>query len=447
MPTDTRVSLHTLGCPKNDADSGTLARRLRALGVLIAEDPADATHIVINTCGFIQDAKEESIAAVLEATTSYPQQEVLVMGCLVERYRDELALEIPEVAGWFRLGEVDELVARFTQTAAHGTSTPGGEPVSAAPLPAGSGPEYAYIKISDGCDHRCTFCAIPAIKGVYKAQSLEQIQEQARAALDAGARELVLVGQDTAIWSEAGLDLAGLVALLAADDRVAWVRLLYLQPEHVTDHLLAFMASHPKMCRYLDIPFQHASTPVLRRMGRGGTAAEYLELLARARRLMPDLSTRSTFIVGFPGETRADMTRLYDFVAEADLRYAGAFLYSAEDGTTAAGLRLLVPARTARRRLQQLTDELFVIAAAQHQQLVGSRVEVMLGAEDLDDASEGVVAVGRCRGQAPEVDGVTFIEGVLPSGARRGDVVQAEVTEALGYDLVVRCGPDPEVSP
>jgi ribosomal protein S12 methylthiotransferase len=454
LPSRTRVSLHTLGCPKNDADSGTLARRLRELGVAVADDPADATHIVVNTCGFIQDAKEESIAAILEAVSNYPGRDVLVMGCLVERYRDELAADIPEVAGWFRVGETDELIERLAGPGADARPAPmprsgadgdaDADVQTAADVAAPIQPQaYAYVKISDGCDYRCTFCAIPAIKGAYKAQTVAQIREQALAALDAGARELVLVGQDTAIWEHDRLDLPALIDLLAADDRVAWIRLLYLQPEHVTDRLLDFMASHPKMCRYLDLPFQHASTPVLRRMGRRGTAEEYLGLLGRARTLMPDVATRSTFIVGFPGEMRADMDRLLDFVERADLRYGGAFVYSAEEGTTAAELRPSVPIRTARRRLQRLTDVLFAVAAAQHERLVGTPVEVlidaMVDAEGSEEVPEGVVAVGRSRGQAPEVDGVCFVMGGLPRGAGRGDIVQAEVTEALGYDLVVRC--------
>ncbi len=450
MPSRTRVSLHTLGCPKNDADSGTVARRLRTLGVTVADDPDDATHIVINTCGFIQDAKEESIAAILEAVGSYPGRDVLVMGCLVERYRDELAAEIPEVAGWFRLGEVEALVERLAATIEDGPAMgPTREVAGPRPVPArslGSAAHrhaYAFVKISDGCDHRCTFCAIPAIKGSYRAQTVAQIQEEALAGLDAGARELVLVGQDTAIWEQGGLDLPGLIDLLAADDRVAWIRLMYLQPEHVTDRLLAFMASHPKVCRYLDVPFQHASTTVLRRMGRRGTADEYLALLGRARAFMPDLATRSTFIVGVPGEGRADMNRLLDFVERADLRYGGAFVYSAEEGTVAAELRPPVPPRTARRRLQRLTDALFVVAAAQHERLVGSEVEVLIdGMVDpggSEEVPQDVVAIGRSRGQAPEVDGVTFISGRLPRGTGRGDILRAEVIEALGYDLVVMC--------
>ena len=376
MPAGTRVSLHTLGCPKNDADTGTLARRLSALGATIADDPADATHIVVNTCGFIRDAKEESIAAILEAVGSYPEQDVLVMGCLVERYRDELASEIPEVAGWFRLGEVDTLVELLAGAGRVGGSREEGAEVAGAPFRGTSPHAYCLrqdlrrvrppvhvlrhprhkgaVQGSPGRSDPGTGCWLPST-GV-RGSSCWWVRTPPSGAREAGTLPA---------WS----------TCLAADARVAWVRLMYLQPEHVTDRLLEFMSAHPKLCHYLDVPFQHASTPVLRRMGRRGSAEEYLALLARARRLMPDLSTRSTFIVGFPGESRADMARLLDFVERADLRYAGAFVYSAEEGTAAADLRPLVPARTARRRMQRLTDDLFVIAAAQHQGLVGSRVE------------------------------------------------------------------------
>lgn len=421
------VYIHTLGCPKNDADSRSLSRFLSSAGVGIAADPVGATYILINTCGFIKDAKEESIGAILDACSNYGGDRVIVTGCLVERYLDDLRAGIPEVAGWFGISDAERLVACLRGDPAERPDS------STGPIQAAS---YAYVKISDGCDEVCSFCAIPAIKGRYFSVDPGDILAEAGACLAEGARELVLVGQDTAVWSHGALGLPGLIDLLAADDRVRRIRLMYLQPEHATDELLRYMAGQPKLCRYLDIPFQHADAEVLRRMGRWGSGPDYLELLARARRLMPDVSVRSTFIVGFPGETAGQFEALLDFVGDAGFDHAGGFVYSPEEGTTAAGLKPPVRRSVARERLNRLTDLLGARAELRHRRLIDSRVEVMLDSRDPEDLDEGVAAVGRTAGQAPEVDGVTYVEGDLPDRFGPGDIVRVKVTDAMGYDLV-----------
>ncbi len=421
------VYIHTLGCPKNDADSRSLSRALNAVGVRIAEDPARATYIIINTCGFIQDAKEESIGAILDACGNYGGDRVLVTGCLVERYLDDLRGGIPEVAGWFGLSDGERLIARLRgEASALSTQT-------VAPA---SGESFAYVKISDGCDELCTFCAIPGIKGGYYSVDPADILAEAGACLAEGARELVLVGQDTAIWSHGSLGLTALVDLLAADERVRRIRLMYLQPEHVTDDLLQYMASQRKLCRYLDIPFQHADPEILRRMGRWGSGEEYLQLLARARRLMPDVSVRSTFIVGFPGETARQFASLMDFVDAAGFDHAGGFVYSPEEGTSAAALKPRVRRTVALERLNRLTGLLGARAEQRHRELVGSSVDVMLDLRDPEELDEGAKAVGRTEGQAPEIDGVTHIEGDLPDSFGPGDIATVRVRDAMGYDLV-----------
>lgn len=393
----------------------------------MAAEAAQATHIVVNTCGFIQDAKEESIAAILEAVSAFPRTPVLVMGCLVERYRAELETGIPEVAGWFGLSETDALITAL------GRTRPAA--ITAGLVLPGA---YGYVKISDGCDHLCSFCAIPAIKGPYAALPVKDILAQATSYLDAGARELVLVGQDTAIWRDGHTGLAELVGLLGGDERLWRIRLMYLQPEHVGDDLLELVAEHPKVVPYLDIPFQHASRRLLARMGRKGDAVQYLALLDRARRVMPDVSLRSTFIVGFPGETEADFQALLDFVTEAGFDHAGAFLFSPEEGTAAAHLRPRVRPEVARERLARLSDILVTVSEVRIARLLGTRVEVLVDAVGDIDGPAGVRAVGRTGGQAPEVDGVTYLERSLPPGTARGDRVPALVTGALGYDLVAR---------
>lgn len=468
MAVQPRLYIHTLGCPKNDADSDTLVRRLRGTGVELVGDPSEAAYLLINTCGFMEEAREESIAAILGAARDYPKARLLVMGCLVQRYRDELAAGIPEVQGWYGLRDTAALVADLGSLVAGAVSSPpavsspaGASPPAealpvAVPPPAGrsdtvaDGPwpgppppdplrSYAYIKISDGCDHGCSFCAIPGIKGPYVALSPDEILEQAGAALDEGARELVLVGQDTAIWSSDTLDLAGLLDAVAADPRVRWIRLMYLQPEHVDDALLATLAGNDKVVRYLDIPFQHAAARVLRRMSRRGDGDSYLALLARARRILPDVSLRTTFIVGFPGETEDESAALLEFCAAAAFDHGGAFVYSPEQSTPAYRLRPRVPAAIAEERLGGLSSALLSTAEQANRGRVGRPVEVMIDAVGATEGPEGVVAVGRTSRQAPEVDGVTYLEGDLPPGASPGDLVRAVITEAFGYDLIARC--------
>jgi ribosomal protein S12 methylthiotransferase len=439
-----RVYLHTLGCPKNEADSRAVARYLAAAGALMETDPANATHILINTCGFIAAAKEESIDAILDACREYADREVLVMGCLVERYQEELQQGIPEVAGWFGLMDA---AAAVTPAERESGPNPASRAFTALATRLGLAeerargsvptvPAYSYLKISDGCDQPCTFCAIPAIKGGYHAAGTARILEEAGKCLQGGTRELVLVGQDTTVWEDGGLDLRGLIDLLVADVRVRRVRLMYLQPEHITDALLRYMAEQPKLCRYLDVPFQHVHPEVLRRMGRTGDAAAYLDLLERARRLMPDVSVRSTFIVGFPGETQAQFEALLEFVERAGFDHGGGFVYSPEEGTPAAALRPRVSTGVARSRLNRLNAMLEECAQERLRRLVGSRAMVLVDSVDFDGAEEGISAVGRTCGQAPEVDGVTYIDGDLPEETGPGDEVPVTVRAVIGYDLL-----------
>ncbi len=430
------VYLHTLGCPKNEADSGTLARRLRAEGVPLVDEPEEATHIVVNTCGFVESAREESIEAILEAGAGYPEARLLVMGCLVERYREELEAGLPEVAGWYGLSGVEALMRRLAVEA-----RPMGDTLretsgsnGAADLAA---PTFSYVKISDGCNHLCSFCAIPNIKGPYAALPREMVVEEARAALEAGSRELILVGQDTAIWRNEDMDLLGLVDLLAVDTRVERLRLLYLQPEHIDARLLAFMAGHDTLCRYLDVPFQHASRPVLRRMGRAGGGDSYLELIRRARDEMPDVSLRSTFIVGFPGEGEDDVQELLDFISEAGFDHAGVFAYSPEEGTAAASLEGRVPQDLVAERMTRVGQALIDGGAAAAAARVGTRVRVLVETVGDEELPEGVWGVGRTCGQAPDIDGVTYLAEPVLLGVGRGGLVDGVVEESAGYDLLV----------
>jgi ribosomal protein S12 methylthiotransferase len=440
-----RVYVHTLGCPKNEADSRALARTLAEAGAVFVEGPEEATHILLNTCGFIREAKEESIAAILDATGSYPDKKVIVIGCLVERYRDELVLGIPEVAGWFGLVGGPDQAALVRSLADGRTAGPAVEIPEAEGVGRSAGDAtlsreaYAYLKISDGCDELCTFCAIPGIKGPYHAALPGEILVEAGACLNAGAKELVLVGQDTARWESGGLELAGLAETLASDPRLTWVRVMYLQPEHVGDAFLERMGKGGKLCPYLDLPLQHSHPEVLRRMGRAGDGESYLELIEKARRIIPGVAVRSAFIVGFPGETEEQFQHLLDFVREAEFDYAGAFVYSPEEGTPAAKLRPAVPRRVARERFNRLNSVLAEVAEAVHGRQVGTTLDVMIDALGSEEDEAGPEAVGRTRGQAPEVDGVVHVEGSLPDGVKVGDVIRVTIDAAVGYDFVGTC--------
>ncbi len=253
------------------------------------------------------------------------------------------------------------------------------------------------------------------------------------------------MGQDTARWESGGMELAGLAETLAADPRLTWLRVMYLQPEHLGEAFLEYMGKGGKLCPYLDLPLQHSHPEVLRRMGRAGDGDSYLELLERARRIIPGVAVRSAFIVGFPGETEDHFQHLLDFVREAEFDYAGAFVYSPEEGTPAARLRPAVPRRVARERFNRLNRVLAEVAESLHGRQVGATVDVMVDALGCEDDGEGPEAVGRTRGQAPEVDGVVHVEGRLPDGVKVGDVIRVTIDAAVGYDFVGSCaGPGGE---
>jgi MiaB/RimO family radical SAM methylthiotransferase len=354
---------------------------------------------------------------------------VAAVGCLVERYRDDLAAEIPEVDLWCGL-DTAPLLAALAEA---------GEGEAARALAAGAGaavrvprrprPVSAYVKISDGCDRRCSFCAIPLIKGDYETVPSKEVLRTARAALAAGARELVLVGQDTSRWAQPGWGgvsrlLGELAALEPAPD---WLRLLYLQPDGIDDELLEAIAAHA--VPYIDVPLQHASGAVLRRMRRSGDGDAHLRLLQQIRSVLPGAAVRSTFIAGFPGETDAEFEELLGFVHAARLAVAGVFVYDEQEGTAAAGMPGAVPQELAFERAARLGEVIDQEAERFWSELTSRTVDVLI--ERGTSRPEGA-AVGRCALQAPDVDGRTTVRGAR---VRRGDLVRAEVRDSLGYDV------------
>ena len=382
----------------------------------------------MNTCGFIDAAKEESIEAILDAAEAAHARgaRVAAVGCLVERYRDELAVEIAEVDLWCGL-DMAPLLAALREA---GEEAPGSEvPAAAVPVPRRPRPVSAYVKISDGCDRRCSFCAIPLIKGDYETVQAAEVLRTARAALAAGARELVLVGQDTSRWVQPGWgDVGRLLGELAGlEPGPAWLRLLYLQPDGIDDRLLEAIALHA--VPYVDVPLQHASGAVLRRMRRSGDGDAHLALLERVRSVLPGAAVRSTFIAGFPGETDAEFEELVAFVRAAKLAVAGVFVYDEQEGTAAAGMPGAVPRGLAFERAARLSEVIDREAQGFWTGLVGQTVEVLVerGTSRPDGAT-----VGRCTLQAPDVDGRTTVSGTR---SRRGDIVHAVVRESVGYDV------------
>jgi len=385
--------------------------------------PEIADLVVVNTCGFIDPAKGESIEALLVACAAAHSRgaEVAAIGCLVERYRDELARELPDVdvlCGF----EIDPLLGKLRELSGGGR---------APPAPARRRRSlHTYLKVSDGCDRRCTFCAIPLIKGRYAITPPEDILALAESALARGSRELVLVGQDVSRYDAPGY--GGLPRLLAdlAALGPAWIRLLYLQPDGITDELLAAIGR--SAVHYLDLPLQHASASVLRRMGRGGDAESFMALLARVRAALPGVALRSTFITGFPGEDDVDFARLVEFVGEARLSVAGVFAFDPQEGTPAASLGDQVPVDVREQRAALLAHVIEEAAADYWSGLVGRRLEVLVERGCRGGRGEGV---GRIAAQAPDVDGVTYVTGV---GLRRGQLVTATVDGTVGFDLTAR---------
>ncbi len=433
-----RIGLISLGCAKNRVDSEVMLGRLRESGHQIAADLEEADTVVVNTCGFIDEARRESIDTILEvaALKGRGVSRLLVAGCMVNRYGPELAQEIPEIDGFVGLddlGRIEELV------------TLGGP----APLPAPSHlvfdhrqPRvvttrgYAYLKVAEGCDNPCTFCAIPRWRGRFRSREIDSLVAEARALEGLGIRELCLIAQDTTRYGEdLGLGrhgLARLVEALLAQTGIPWLRFLYAYPTTLDEELLRLMGREERFLPYLDMPLQHSHPEVLRAMRRGGGPRRYLRQLERARELAPEIHLRTTFIVGFPGETSEYFEHLLTFVREARFDHLGAFVYSPEPETPGGELSGRVPRAVARRRHAALLEAQRPIALASRQRLLGRRVEVLV--EGPCEETEHLLQ-GRHRGMAPEIDGRVLINDGIASA---GQIVEVEITEAYADDLVGR---------
>jgi ribosomal protein S12 methylthiotransferase len=422
------IAFITLGCPKNEVDTDRMKAAVAGSAYTLAEDPADADVVVVNTCSFIREATEESVATVLEVANDWlperPGRSLIVAGCMPSRYAGDLEAELPEVAAFLPVAEEDTLLATLERVT--GVPARAGVRGSATRTVEGFS---AYLRISDGCHRSCAYCTIPSIRGPYVSTRLADIVAEAEELVSLGAREIVLIGQDISAYGRdlpGGESLADLVRAVAAVPGVDWLRLMYVQPDGVTDELLTAIAENTNVCRYLDIPLQHAAKAVLRRMKRSGDGAAFLKLLERIRAALPDVVLRTTLIAGFPGETRADVRELQSFLREARFDYVGVFAYSPEEGTSAAVLPDQIPTRTRRTRAQRLRDIADEIGFERAASRVGETLDVLVEGVDEDEN----VVVGRWRGQAPEIDGLVVLDKGTP-----GDIVSASIVDSLGYDL------------
>ena len=469
-----KIGLVSLGCPKNLVDSEVMLGLAQSAGHELTNDAQSADVLVVNTCAFIDAAKQESIDAILEMARHKQDgacRKLIVTGCMAERYRNELKKEIPEIDAVLGTGEIPGIVDAIGD-AQHGPSV--------APLAFFRGPEapgtrhsapgtlhqhdalgalhpapsylydadtprllatprhYAYIKIAEGCDYKCAFCIIPKLRGAYRSRPAESVVAEARRLAERGVKELLLVSQDTTFY---GIDrgergaLARLLRELNRIDGLEWIRLLYLYPTTIDDQTLAAMADCDKVCKYVDLPLQHASNGVLARMKRPGTRRTYDALLERIRQRVPGVALRTTFIVGFPGEADADVDELCDFVASHRFEHVGVFTYSHEEGTSAHQLPDDVPrrAKTARRnRVMSLQRRLVRL---RHRTAIGRRARIMV---DGPSGDHELVLKGRLATQAPDIDASVYLTECDPSALRAGDLAEVEIVGAREYDLLAR---------
>ena len=470
-----KVGMISLGCPKNLVDSEVMLGLTEQAGHTITPDASEAEVLVVNTCAFIDRAKQESVDAILEMAALKKTgacQRLVVTGCLAERYRDELREQIPEIDAVLGTGEVPEILAAI---APHGPSAPhaplapgtvpltlyrsgtGDSPRSPRHQPLGSRTElptylydastprrlatprhYAYVKVAEGCDYKCAFCIIPRLRGHYRSRSADEIVREAESLSTRGVKELLLISQDTTFYGrdlgERGA-LGRLLRRLNAVGGLEWIRLLYLYPTTIDADMLEAMADCEKVCKYIDLPLQHASDAVLKRMRRPGTRRSYEQLLDRIRTRIPGVALRTTFIVGFPGETEGDFDALSGFVDDVGFEHVGVFTYSHEEGTAAGAFDDDVPAGVKRKRRDRLMARQAEIVAAAQQARIGQRVRVVV---DGPSAEHDLVVRGRLSSQAPDIDPMVYLTECDPSAYATGQFLDVEIVGARGYDLLVR---------
>lgn len=434
-----KVGMISLGCPKNLVDGEMMLAKLRQAGFQIVTDVDEADAIIVNTCGFIEDAKKEAIDNILEMAQLKQEgtiRAVVVTGCLAERYREEVKKEIPEVDAVIGIGKNAD-IAQVVTDALAGTQTEAfppkdrlcmnGERVLATP------PFWAYLRIADGCDNRCSYCAIPMIRGRFRSRPMEEILEEAKTLVKNGAKELILIAQDTTRYGEdlyGELRLPLLLRELCKIDGLSWLRLLYCYPDRITDELLSVMAQEEKVLPYLDLPLQHADSAILRAMNRTGDRRSLTKLIQHIRKTVPDVTLRTTLIVGFPGEGGKEFATLAQFIKDVRFDHLGCFTYSPEEGTPAAAMGSQVPEDVKQRRQEIIMEEQSRIVERRLKSKKGKTMPVLV--EGFDAYAE--CWYGRTAADAPDIDGKVFFHVKAPVSP--GDLLPVTVTGYLDYDLV-----------
>jgi ribosomal protein S12 methylthiotransferase len=445
-----KVGFISLGCPKNLVDSEVMMGQLQQKGYQITANAEDADTIVVNTCGFIDAAKKESIDAILEAAqlkTNGQAKRLVVAGCLVERYRDELKASMPEVDAFIGTSQINDILAVCdpqTNTRSLPVIPLGNQSATylydeSTPRVLATPSHYAFIKIAEGCDRPCAFCFIPQMRGHFRSRRFGSIVAEAHQLAEEGVKELILVAQDSSRYGE-DLDkqdaLAHLLRELSHTDGIEWVRVMYTYPTHISDGFLDVLAEESKAVKYLDMPLQHASHNVLKLMKRGGKRTSLEKLIKRVRDRVPGIAVRTTFITGFPGETEEDFAELLAFVQNVEFDRVGVFTYSDEEGTPAYELPNKVDPKIARQRRARLMKTQAKIAKQKHKAMIGKQVRVIFEGESNES---NLLWQGRMETQAPDIDGCVLIndapEGFIPTP---GEMVNVLITEAQQYDLVGR---------
>jgi ribosomal protein S12 methylthiotransferase len=470
-----KVGFVSLGCPKNLVDSEVMMGLLARAGAELTTRAEDADVIVVNTCSFIESAQQESVNTILEMAgrkSGGRTKKLVVAGCLVERFRDDIRKNIPEVDAVVGTGELENILAatgfapapvrsdspfvvlqsrpegdaraaqgRFSRTSWDGAigDLPNYLYDDATPRILATPRHMAYIKIAEGCDHPCTFCIIPQLRGQFRSRRFESVVAEAERLARSGVREITLIGQDTTCYGEDfGLKdgLAQLLEKLAGIEDLRWIRFLYAYPNKITGKLLETIASHEKICSYMDVPLQHASASALKRMKRGGGSDVFLRTIAKMRRTIPDVTLRTSFIVGFPGETDKEFEELCDFVREAQFDWMGAFAYSDQEGASAYGLDKKLSPREIERRRKHLMGIQRQISKKKKKALVGREFDLLL--EGTSEESD-LLLEGRTPMHAPEIDGKVFVND-FPEDveAQPGQFYRCQITEAHDYDLVAK---------
>jgi len=456
-----KIGLVSLGCPKNLVDSEVMLGLAQEAGHELTRDPEAADVLVVNTCAFIDKAKQESIDAILEMAQHKKDgsaKRLIVTGCLAERYRDDLRKEIPEIDAILGTGEVPEIVNAIGGAASNVRLKP--DPTNVAtnvtfhrglqttpptyiydantPRLLATPRHYAYVKIAEGCDYKCAFCIIPKLRGAYRSRPEESIVREAESLASRGVKELLLISQDTTFYGIDRQERGALARLLRRLDKVPgieWIRLLYLYPTTIDDDTLAAMAECEHVCKYIDLPLQHASNPVLQRMKRPGTRQKYDALLNRIRERVPGVALRTTFIVGFPGETADDIAELESFVRDHAFDHVGVFTYSHEDGTSAFALENDVPQGTKTRRRDHLMGLQKRLVKARQRGRIGERARLLV---DGPAGEHELVLKGRLSTQAPDIDASVYLTECDPSQFSSGDFIEVEIVGARDYDLIAR---------